>query len=321
MLAHYSQVSEHMERYDQTAGEERMKPFILACVAALATTDAIADPMADLIGSKTYWQSMAWEKAEQSKIWKMSGWGPSEGKQETGRTFAKERQVEIDGKNLRAYLIVEEAPTRQNELSIYSTELSPDECEQIGNWLVRKFGQPKLVVDGSYKFDLVAQGNTVESIDKMSQWDIGSTRTTFTCAGLKKTAEEKFGEKNKLSGILVFGSKASEREIKPLFGLRCTQQYKIIGVDRAPANLNDITIIIDENRKRVRSANKIPFPGEHQITEGSIELKMKKGDDIIEFSIDRLTGVYKGKSRSLKGGGKIDVSGRCEKMTVGERKF
>ncbi|GEM_PF-6597800 len=301
-------------------GRKGMKRFTFACVVALAATGAAADPLADLIGSKTYWQAMHWERAEQSEIWKMTGWGPFEGKQETGRTFMKERPAEIDGKNLHAYLIVEDTPKRRNELVVDSIELSINECEQIGDWLARKFGQPKLVVDGNYKFDLVAQGNTVENIDKMSQWDIGSTRTTFTCAGLKTAAAEKLGEKDKLAGILVFGSKASEPEIKPLFGLRCTQRVKFIGIDRAPENLDDIVLVIDENRKRVRSANKIPFPGEHRVTEDTIELKMKKGNDTIEYFIDRLTGVFKGKYRYQKGGG-IDVSGRCERTAVGERKF
>jgi hypothetical protein len=293
-----------------------MKRFIVASVAALAATGAIADPMADLIGSKVYWQAMAWEKAEQSKIWKMSGWSPFEGKQKTGRTFTKERPVEIDRKSLHAYLIVEESLQRQNMLSINSIDLSADECEQISSWLARQFGQPKIVADGSYKFDLVAQGNWVESVDKSSQWDIGSTRVTYSCGGLKT----KSGEKNKLAVVLTFGSKASERELKPFFGLRCTQRIEFIANARAPENLDDIVLVIDENRKRVRSANKVPFPGEHRISEDAIEFKMRKDDHTVEYFIDRRTGAFKGKLRYLKGGG-ADVSGRCEKSDPGERKF
>ena len=100
-----------------------MKRFIFASVAALATTAATGEPLTDLIGSKAYWQAMVWDKAEQSIIWKMSGWSPFEGKQEIGRVFTMERPAEIDGKNLRAYLIVEETPGRQNMLSINSIEL------------------------------------------------------------------------------------------------------------------------------------------------------------------------------------------------------
>ena len=297
-----------------------MKRFILASVAALAVTSATAEPLTDLIGNKTYWKAMAWEKAEQSKIWKMSGWSPYEGKQRIGRTFTKERPAEIDGKNLRARLIVEEAPRQQNILSITSIDLSADECEQISSWLATKFGQPKIVADGSYKYDLVAEGNWVESVDKQSQWDIGSTRTTFACVGLKTAAAEKLGEKNKLAVVLTFGSKASERELKPLFGLRCTQRIEFIATARAPENLDDIVLVIDENRKRVRSANRTPFPGEHRITEDAVEFKVKKEDHTVEYFIDRHTGAFKGKLRYLKGGG-ADMSGRCEKSDPGERKF
>ena len=50
----------------------------------------------------------------------MKGWIPFEGKQDKGQTFAKERPVEIDGKRLRAYLIVEDASRQHNVLSISS---------------------------------------------------------------------------------------------------------------------------------------------------------------------------------------------------------
>jgi hypothetical protein len=63
----------------------------------------------------------------------MNGWIPFEGKQEKGQTFTKERPVEIDGKRLRAYLIVEDTPQQHNVLSINSINLSADECEQIGS--------------------------------------------------------------------------------------------------------------------------------------------------------------------------------------------
>lgn len=299
-----------------------MKHFIFACVAALGTTGAAADPLTDLIGSKAYWQAMDWEKVEQSRIWRMSGWAPFEGKQEAGRTFEKERPVEIDGKNLRAHLIVEEMPTRQNILSIYSTELSPNECKQISDWLTNKFGRPRRVVDASYSFDLVAKGNTIENIDKMSQWDIGATRTTFTCAGLKTAAAEKVGEKNKLAGILVFGSKAREREIKPLFGLRCTRRIEYIGIGRPPESLDDIVLIIDENRKRVSASNKVPFPGERRITDDAIEFQIKANDVLIDNYIDRHTGSLNAKYKYLKGAGlSANVTGHCEINEPGERKF
>lgn len=297
-----------------------MKRFLFACVAALGTTGVAADPLTDLIGSKAYWQTMDWERVEQSKIWRMSGWAPFEGKQEAGRTFEKERPVEIDGMNLSAHLIVEEMPTRRKILSIYSVELSPNECKQISDWLTQKFGKPKRVVDGSYKFDLVAQGNTVENIDKMSQWDIGATRTTFTCAGLKTSTVEKLGEKNNFAGILIFGSKAGEQEIKPLFGLRCTQRIEYIGIARSPESLGDIVLIVDENRKLVRTSNKVPFPGERRITDDEIEFKIKKDDHTVEYFIDRHTGTFKAKLRYLKSGG-ANVSGHCEKSEPGERKF
>lgn len=293
---------------------------MLASVAALAATGAIAEPLTDLIGSEAYWQAMGWEKAEQSKIWEMSGWSPFEGKQETGRTFTKERPVEIDGKNLRAYLILEETPKRRDILSIASIDLSVDECEQIGNWLARKFGQPKVMADASYKYDLVAQGNWVESVDKRMQWDIGSTRATVECFGLKTAAAEELAEKNKLAVVLTFGSKASERELKPIFGLRCTKRIEFIAIARAPENLDDMVLVIDENRKRVLLANKVPFPGEHRISEDAIEFKAAKGDHTLEYHIDRHTGAMNGKLRYLKGGG-ADFSGRCEKSDPGVRKF
>ena len=296
-----------------------MKRFILASVAALVATGATAEPLADLIGNKAYWKAMAWEKAEQSKIWKMSGWSPYEGKQRIGQTFTKERPVEIDGKNLRARLIVEETPQRQNILSITSIDLSADECEQISSWLAKKFGQPKIVADGSYKYDLVAEGNWVENVNKRSQWDIGSTRATFACVGLKTARAEKLGEKNKLAVVLTFGSKASEWELKPLFSLRCTQRIEFIA--RAPENLDDIVFVIDENQKRVRSANKVPFPGEHRISEDAIEFKIREDDHTLEYFIDRHTGAFKAKLRYLMKGGGADVSGRCEKIDPGERKF
>ena len=298
-----------------------MKRIILAIVAAAAATGAAAEPLTDLIGSEAYWRAMAWEKAEQSKIWEMNGWSPFEGKQETGHTFTKERPVEIDGKNLRAYLIVEETPQRQNILSINSVDLSADECEQISSWLAKKFGQPKIVADGSYKYDLVAQGNWVETIDKSSQWDIGSTRTTFRCVGLKSAAAEKWDKKTSSSVAWTFGSKASERELKSLFGLRCTQRIEFIAIARAPENLDDIVFIIDENQKRVRSANKVPLPGEHRISEDAIEFKIMKDDHTVEYFIDRRTGAVKAKLRHLMKDGGADVSGRCEKIDPGERKF
>lgn len=298
-----------------------MKRFIFASVVALAATSATAEPLTDLIGNKAYWEAMAWEKAEQSKIWKMSGWSPYEGKQRIGQTFTKERPAEIDRMNLHARLrIVGEAPRRQNILSITSIDLSTDECEQISSWLARKFGQPKIAVDGSYKYDLVAEGNWVESVDKRSQWDIGSTRATFVCIGLKTARVEKLGEKNTLAVALTFGSKASERELKPLFGLRCTQRIEHIGIAGAPENLDDIVLVIDENQKRVLSANRTPLPGEHRITDDAIEFKVKDEDHTVEYFIDRHTGAFKGKLRYLKGGG-ADMSGRCEKSKPGERKF
>lgn len=297
-----------------------MKRFIFACVVALGTTGASADPLTDLIGSKAYWQAMDWEKVEQSRIWRLSGWAPFEGKQEVGRIFVKERPVDIDGKNLRANLIVEEMPKRQYILSIYSIELSHDECKQISDWLTQKFGKPRRVVDGGYKFDLIAQGNTVENIDKMSQWDIGPTRTTFTCFGHKTATAEQVGVKNKLAGILVFGSNASVREIKPLLGLRCTQRIEYIGIAGPPENLDDIVLIVDENRKSVSAGNKIPFPGERRITDDEIEFKIMKDDHAVDYFIDRRTGAFKAKLRFLKGGG-ANLSGKCEKSEPGERKF
>lgn len=300
-----------------------MKRFMLVCVIALDATCATADPLTDLIESEVYWRAMVWEKAEQSIIWEMNDWIPFKGKQETGRTFTKERLVEINGKNLRAYLIVEETPQRRNVLSINSIDLSADECEQISSWLVTKFGQRKIVADGSYKYDLFIQGNWVEFVDKSSQWDIGSTRTTFSCTGLRTAAVEKLG-KNKDAAILTlltFGSKASERELKPLFGLRCTQRIEFIAIARTPENLDDIVLIIDENQKRVRSANNVPFPGEHRISEDAIELKTVRDDRTLEYFIDRRTGAFRAKLRYLTKSGGADISGRCEKSEPGERKF
>jgi hypothetical protein len=299
---------------------KRMNRFIFASVAILVATGATAEPLADSIGSKAYWQALVWDKAEQSKVWTMSGWNSFKGKQEPGQVFTMERLVEIDGKNLHAYLIVVETPGRQNLLSINSIELSNDECEQIGSWLSQRFGQPRIVVDGTYKFDLVAPGNWVEIVDKVSQWNIGSTRATFRCGGLKTATAEKLGEKNKLITLLTFGSKASERELKPLFGLRCTRRIEFIAIAKAPENLDDLVLVIDENQKRVRSANKVPFPGEHRITEDAIEFQIKKDDLTVEYFIDRHTGALKSKLRYLKGGG-ADISGRCEKSEPSERKF
>lgn len=293
---------------------------MFACALALVATDVAADQLTKLIGSKNYWSVMDWGKAEQSRVWTLSGWAPFKGGQDAGRTFTKERPVEIDGKNFRANLIVEDTPARQNVLSIVSIELSPNECQQFESWLTQKFGKPKHIVDGSYQFDLVAHGNTVEDIDKMSQWDIGSTRATFTCAGLKTAAAEKAGEKNKLAAILVFGSKARQREIRPLFGLRCTQRIEYIGIDRPPEVLDDLAIIIDENRKRVRASNKRPLPGELRMTNDAIEIEVKKDDRTVEYSIDRHTGAFKAELRYPKGGG-ADIVGHCEKTNPEQRKF
>jgi hypothetical protein len=167
-----------------------MKRFLFASVAALAATGAAADPLAELVGSETYWRAMVWEKAEQSRIWGMSGWLPFEGQQEKRQTFLKERPVEIAGKSLRAYLIVDDSPPRQDVLSINSINASAAECEQIQSWLTKQFGQPKITVDGGYDFDLATQGNRVEVVDKWSQWDMGSTRATFRCGGVKTAAAE-----------------------------------------------------------------------------------------------------------------------------------
>lgn len=299
-----------------------MKRLVVAGIAALVATGAVADPLTDLIGSEVYWRAMVWEKAEQSRIWEMNGWIPFEGKQEKGQTFAKERPVEIDGKRLRAYLIVEDTPQRHNVLSINSINSSADECEQIRSWLATKFGQPRIMVDGGYKYDLVAQGNWGEFIDKWSQWEIGSTRTTFRCGGLKTAAREQLGQ-GKATGIVVltFGSKTSEREVRPLFGLRCTQRMEFIGIALAPRNVDDVVFVIDENQQRVRSANRVPILGEHQISEDAIEFKTKKDDLAAEYFIDRHTGAFRGKLRYLTKAGGAEVSGRCEKIDPGERKF
>ena len=300
-----------------------MKRIIFACLAALVTTGAASDPMSDLIGSKTYWQAMNWEKAEQSKIWTMDGWRPFEGKQDSDKTFTKERSIEIDGKQLKASLIVHHIPNRRNVLSISITsmELLANECNEIRNWLDNKYGQAKLIVDASYKFDLEVKGNTVEQVDKNSQWDLGSTRVTLLCFGFTyPRAEERGEEKNTILVILAFGSKETERSLKPLFALRCTQQLKFVGLPGPPNTLDDVVFVIDENKKRVLYPNKSPLSGEHRLTEDAIEVKMKNGENAVEYFIDRITGAFKGRSRYPNGTG-VDVSGRCDKAEVGERKF
>lgn len=297
-----------------------MKLHIFAFAAVLAATGATADTLTDLVGSKAYWKTMDWEKAEQSNIWRLNGWVPYEGEQDAGRTFTKKRIVNIDGQTLGALLIVEGTSTRRDMLSVSSGELSSIDCQQLGDWLTRKFGPPKRMVDGGYKFDLGTAGNVVESIDRMSQWDIGSTRTTLTCLGIKTAAAEELGEKNKILSALVFGSKASEREIKPLFGLRCTQRIEYVGIVRPSENLADILLIIDENRKRVLTADKVPSPGKHQITDHKIVVKIEKDDRTIDYSIDRRTGAFKTEVRYLNGSG-ANVTGNCEKNEPEYRKF
>lgn len=296
-----------------------MKYFLVACFVALTVTDAPAEPIVDMIGSKTYWQAMDWENAEKSEIWQMSGWSAFEGKQDNYQTFTKLRPANIDGKQFTAYLLVIKTPKLRDALSLSSIELLADECIQVYDWLAAKFGDPQRVVDGSYKYDLIAAGNTVEITDKTFQWDIGSTRATFSCAGIKPRAKDISREKNRSSGILSFGSKDTEREVKPLFGLRCTQWYKIIGLDEAPKNGDDLAVIIDENKNRVLRANKDPLPGQHRITEDVIEVKTMASGTIIEFSINRHTGAFNGKSLIPKGG--VNMFGQCEKIAAGERKF
>ncbi len=296
-----------------------MKHFLLAFFVALTVTDAAAEPIVDMIGSKTYWLAMDWENAEKSEIWQMSGWSVFEGKQDNDQTFTKVRPANIDGKQFTAYLLVIKTPKRRDALSLSSIELLADECEQVGDWLAGKLGDPQRVVDGSYKYDLIAAGNTVEIIDKTFQWDIGSTRATFSCAGIKPRAKDLTREKNRSVGILSFGNKATEREVKRLFGLRCTQWYKTIGLDQAPKNGEDLAVIIDENKNRVLKANKDPLPGQHRITEDVIEVKTTANGTMIEFSINRHTGAFNGKSLIPKGG--VNMFGQCEKIEAGERKF
>jgi hypothetical protein len=177
------------------------------------------------------------------------------------------------------------------------------------------------MVDGGYKYDLVARGNWIEFVDKLSQWDTGSTRATFRCGGLKTAAAENLGQKSKRVVELTFGSKASEREVKPLFGLRCTQRMEFIGIALAPRDVDDVVFVIDENQQRVRSANRVPILGEHQISEDAIEFKTKNDDLAAEYFIDRRTGAFRGKLRYLTKAGRAEVSGRCEKIDPGERKF
>ena len=53
-----------------------MKRLLVAGIAALVATGAVADPLTDLVGSEVYWRAMVWEKAEQSSIWEMNGKKP-----------------------------------------------------------------------------------------------------------------------------------------------------------------------------------------------------------------------------------------------------
>jgi len=289
----------------------------------IATRWAFATDLAsDLIGSKTYWQTMDWGEADESELWTISGWEPYAGSQDPEKTIVKERLVYIDGKSLTAQFQIEETPKRHNTLVVFTTGLPHEECQQVVEWLVRQFGQPNRVVDRSYSADLVAKGNTVKTIDTQSQWEIGTTRITSGCWGIK-TASQDVAKPQASLAVLIFGSKAHEREIKPLIGLRCTQQMKFVGIDLPPQTRDDLFFVIDENGKgSVRHPNKRPVPGEHQVTEEAITVTAQKGGQKYEFSIDRFTGAFHGQLRHSDGRGLgIDLTGQCEKIDISNRKF
>jgi hypothetical protein len=266
------------------------------------------------LGSKTYWENQKWEQNQVDPLWSDSKWQDYKGEQDFEDVVVKKiQEVSLEGIKFEAFIRVWKNNVQHpQQLLLRSLEFQKEDSSRILEWAIRQYGLPRATCDLSKKSE------TIESIHVDGQWDLVNSRITFNCLAAYFPPTRKF-----LPAVILlsFTHKDNSKTLKDLFAIKCSQNGIYIGVgDPSRKIMEDITIVVDENTGQILNVYKFPLRG-YTITENEISFKYEDDRILTEFSINRVTGVLRGKIRDAKKGllG-IDITGSCEKTNL-DRKF
>jgi hypothetical protein len=299
-----------------------MTKFLVLLVAwSLPNITIASEDIVSLIGDRQYWQTFQWDKAENSTIWNLQGWENYEGKQDSNKTFVKERTVFLLGIDFNANQIKENPPAKMSwVLSISSIKTSAENCEQIVSWGTSRFGSPNSL-DTSYE---IAFGSSPESqldnIEKVYEWIVGPTRINVLCGGVAPKISQRDSTPS-LATIISFAHHTNGKPVIPLFALKCSGKITAFA-DSSTTELRPFTIVVDTHWGRVRNLKNVPYGKRSSVTPEVISYTLE-GDGVVgDFRIDRLTGELYGEFRNSKSNRlQTKLSGECEKVTVMGPKF
>lgn len=278
-----------------------------------------SEDMASLIGDRQYWEAFQWDKAENSTIWKLQGWEDFTGKQDSNKTFVRERTVFLSGIDFTGSQIKENQPAKMPwTLAISSIKTSAEKCEQIVSWSTSKFGKPK-ALDTSYE---IAFGPSPESqldnVEKVYGWIVGSTSITVLCGGVVPKIPQQDSDPSFVT-LISFTHQTNDKPVTPLFALKCSGKITAL-VDSSIHESMSFTFFVDTYWGLVRNAKKVPFGTRTSITPDQISFSREKNDLVIDHRINRFTGEYSAEGWSMKT--KIPqtrASGECERVTMGPK--
>lgn len=261
-----------------------------------------------LLKNRKTWEAFNWKNADQSVLWQMSGWVQSD-EQSQLEGFLLERPTQLSGKPATARLkAVADGDSSHKRLILTAMNRTHGDCKNLEKWISSGFGKPSVVVDASFEQDVQVKGNTVYFSEKQVEWNLGNTRIQLRCDGL--ALKKELLEKLSFYSALIIADNKDIEAIKPLVGLKCEEGDK-----------GDTSFyIIDDNKRKVLSADKIPFGGVNVVTDQSIKMEIVDRGDRLGMSINRVTGQLTGSVSSSRG--KVSkTSGFCKKFNINKPMF
>lgn len=262
------------------------------------------------LGSRIYWENQKWGQNQVDPLWSDSKWQDYRGEQNFEDFVVKQMQeVSLEGIQFEAFIRVAKNDVQHpQQLLLTSLQFQKGDSSRILEWAIRQYGLPRATCDLSQK------SGAIESIHIDAQWDLLNSRITFNCLAAYFPITKQFLP----TGIaLSFAHKDNSKPLKDLLAIKCSRNGTYNGAGESVRTImEDITIIVDENTGQILNVDKFPLRG-YTITEDGISFKYEDDRILSEFSINRVTGVLKGKICDAKKGllG-MDITGSCEQTHV-----
>lgn len=289
------------------------KRLLLVIVCLAFTEPAFSQDLGKLYFQRDYWLKFNWDAAEESTLWKNSGFAPYSSTSADGMNFHHNQRITIDG---RSYIAALAEYTRMIVRKDFTTLALQDkalgDCEKTNQKLKQVFPNQTGPIDNTY---FVVTGFPLAEV--VWQWEVGPTRVTLKCSSIGS-------DKNAASSISIYFEAATdENKQEPPIHLSCDRSYMLTdkqAKEWSTAQPLQITVIPAE--KVVTNAELLKIGKVESISGSQIDFSQVNSELNFKYSISRIDGSLIGTATGKRDGlVAANFQGKCQRRSQNERKF